>query len=302
MAIQNFFNSKISVQFSILIGKYLPRKWGYGVAKFLGSFIGSIHNLDINRNVRLNQFVVQGEELTKTDLVRSAKNVLIHAGRCYYDLYHYINKIEKLNDLIPMSDKMQDFIDLSHKNQGYLVVAPHISNFDLIVSRLVRAGFRGRVLSYPNPGSGYQLQNKIRQSYGLELTEIGDPGLEEEIINYLKNGGIVATGIDRPVPSRKKRHYVKFFGRPSPLPLGYITTALAANVPILVVTSYMFPDGRYGFDSSNPIHLNKYDNKMDNILRNAEMVLKETERFIRRNPEQWLMYYPVWPDLLERGL
>lgn len=302
MSIQNILNSKFSVQFSILIGKYLPRKWGYGFSKFLSSLISSVSSWDINRNIRLNQFVVQGEKASRKELIRSVKNVLTHAGRCYYDLYHYTYKPMELDELIPLSDPIRDFIDLTSQNQGYMVVAPHLSNFDLVMSRIVRGGYQGKALSYPNPGSGYQLQNEIRQSYGLDLIPLGTPGLEAEIIEYLKNGGVVGTGIDRPLPTRKERHYVEFFGRPSPLPLGYITTALAADVPVIVVSAYMTPDGKYGFRHSGPIHLKKHTNKLDNILRNAEMILKIIEEYIKLAPEQWLMYYPVWPDLLEKGL
>ena len=302
MSIQNILNSKLSVQFSILIGKYLPKNLGYSVGRQLGSLIGSFRNWDINRNIRLNQFVIQGEKLTKAQLVRSAKDVLTHAGRCYYDFHHYINRPDALNDLVPLTDEMREFIELSKQKQGYMVIAPHLSNFDLVVSRLIRGGFIGRVLSYSNPGSGYQLQNEIRKSYGMELTPLGDPGVEAATIEYLKNGGTVATGVDRPLSTRKKRHFVNFFGMPSPLPLGYITTALAADVPIIVVTAYMLPDGKYGFKHSGPIPLKKYASRLDNILLNAEMVLKEIETFIKLAPEQWLMYYPVWPDLMEKGL
>ena len=302
MSSQNIFNSKLSVQFSILIGKYLHRRWGYAIGRSLSSLIGSLRGLDINKNIRLNQFVAQGENLSKSERDWSAKKVLTHAAHCYIDLYHFIDKPEALNDLVPWTDEFEDFIDLTSKGQGYMVVAPHLSNFDLVVSRLVRGGFTGRVLSYPNPGSGYQLQNEIREAYGLEMTPLGTPGIESATIEYLKSGGVAATGIDRPLPTRKKKHYVEFFGRPSPLPLGYITTALAADVPIIVVTAYMYPDGRYGFKFTGPHHLKKYSNKLDNILRNAEMILKEIESFIRMTPEQWLMYYPVWPDLGEEGL
>ncbi len=302
MSIQNIFNSKASVQFSILIGKYLPRKWGYGFSKYLGTLIGSVNSWDINRNIRLNQYVVQGEKQSRSDLGRSAKKVLIHAGRCYYDLHHYFKKPEELNDIVPWSDQMQTFVELTNQNQGFMVVAPHISNFDLVISRLVMGGFQAKILSYPNPGSGYQLQNEIRKSYGMDVTPLNVPGIEAATIEYMKSGGVAATGVDRPLPTRKKRHFVNFFGKPSPLPLGYITTALAADVPIIVVTAYMMPNSRYGFRHTEPIHLKKYDNKLDNILKNAEMVLKEIEHFIKLYPEQWLMYYPAWPDLLEKGI
>jgi len=183
-----------------------------------------------------------------------------------------------------------------------MVVSPHLSNFDLVVTKLVQEGFKGKVLSYPNPGSGYQLQNEIRTSRGMDIVPLGDSKLEAEIIAFLKNGGLAATGVDRPVPGRKRRHYVNFFGRPSPLPVGYLTTALAADVPVIAVSAYMLPTGQYGFMHSGPIPLKRYKNKLDEILINAEMVLKTLEGFIRQVPEQWLMYYPVWPDLEDKIL
>lgn len=302
MSVTSILNSKISVQFSILIGKYLPQRWGYGFGKLLGSLIGSFQDWDISRNIRLNQFVAQGEKLTPAELVSSSQKVLTHAGRCYYDLHHYINQPIALDELVPFTDQMQRFVDFSKEKQGYMVVAPHLSNFDLVVARLVRGGFKGKVLSQPNPGSGYLLQNEIRKSYGMDLTPLGNPGVEAAMVDYLKDGGVVATGIDRPLPSRKKRHFVNFFGKPSPLPLGYITTALAADVPVIVVAAYLTPEGKYGFMLTDPIPLKKYFNKLDTILLNAEMILKEVEKFIKIAPEQWLMYYPAWPDLTERDL
>lgn len=183
-----------------------------------------------------------------------------------------------------------------------MVVSPHISNFDLVICGLAQNGFRGKILSFPNPGSGYQLQNEIRVNFGLDITPLGDSKLEAEIVNYLKNGGVTATGVDRPVPGRKKKHYVKFFGQPSPLPVGYITTALAADVPVMVVSAFMHPNGQYGFMYSDPIPLKRYKNKLDDIILNTEMILEKIEGYIRKVPEQWLMYYPVWPDTLKEGI
>jgi lauroyl/myristoyl acyltransferase len=275
---------------------------GYRFSYWIASFFSSMESMELSRNIRLNQYVVNGEKNTHQELVKLSKDVLCHAGKCYYDFYHYYNNPEKLEDIAPLSDSMKEFIKICNNNQGYLVVAPHLSNFDLVVSRLVKNGFKGRVLSYPNPGSGYQLQNQIRSSYGLVLTPAGDPSIEQELVEYLKSGGIVATGIDRPIPERKKRHYIKFFGRPSPMPVGYVTTALAANVPIIVVTAIMLPNGEYEFMFCDPLELIRHDNKMEELKQNAEMVLKHVEKYIRMAPEQWLMYYPAWPDLLEKDL
>jgi len=302
MANQKFLNSRFSVRTSTLIGKYLPPRFGYKISNWIASLLSNRETLEITKSIRANQYVVNGEKNTKQELIQQSKNVLFHAGKSYYDFYHYIDKPTELIKLAPLSDSMKDFINLSKENQGYLVVAPHLSNFDLVLSVVVKNGFIGRVLSYPNPGSGYQLQNEIRSSYGLDLTPADKPNVNEEIIDYLKKGGIVATGVDRPLPSRKKRHYVNFFGRPSPLPLGYITTALAADVPIIVASAIMTVDGKYDFQFSGPYTLRKYNNKLDDIKQNAEMILKYVEEFIRMAPQQWLMYYPVWPDLMLEDL
>jgi lauroyl/myristoyl acyltransferase len=299
---QKFLNSKISIQLSILIGKSMSPKMGVRLSNTIGSIIGSIKRLDITKAIRSNQFVVSGGSLSDQDLVQRTIKILSHAGRCYYDLYHYYSKPEKMETIVPWSETMTELVNYSHEDQGYLVIAPHLSNFDLVVARLIKGGFKGKVLSYPNPGSGYQLQNKIRKSYGLDLIPLGDSSLEADIVQYLKAGGVVATGVDRPVPSRKKKHYTQFFGRPSPLPLGYITTALAANVPIITVAAFMHPDGSYGLRLSKPITLKKFENKLDDIILNAERVLKEVEKFIKLSPDQWLMYYPAWPDQMNENI
>lgn len=274
----------------------MPRYVGAWIIKAISSILGSANNLDLSSAVRSNQFLVSGETLSDQELTQRTKQVLSHAGHCYFDLYHYYENPEKLDKIAPWSESMTDFLNYAREEKGYLVVAPHLSNFDLVVARLVKGGFIGKVLSFPNPGSGYQLQNKIRESFGLDIVPLGDSSLEAEIVEYLKSGGVVATGVDRPVPDRKRRHYAEFFGRPSPLPLGYISTALAADVPIIVVAAYMDTDGKYGLRLSKPITLNKYKNKLDDIILNAERVLKKVEEFIKLAPEQWLMYYPVWPD------
>ena len=280
----------------------MPRKVGAWIIKGISSILGSSKSLDLTSAVRSNQNLVSGGTLSDRELEQRAKQVLSHAGHCFYDLYHTYDNPENLDNIAPWSESMTDFIKYSREEQGYLVVAPHLSNFDLVVARLVKGGFIGKILSYPNPGSGYQLQNKIRESFGLDIVPLGDSSLEAEVVEYLKAGGIVATGVDRPIPGRKRRHYAEFFGRPSPLPLGYISTALAAGVPIIVVAAFMGSNGKYGLRISKPITLIKYKNKLDDIILNAERVLKRVEEFIKLAPDQWLMFYPVWPDQMNEDI
>ena len=77
---------------------------------------------------------------------------------------------------------------------------------------------------------------------------------------------------------------------------------MAADVPIIVVSSYMLPNGNYAFKCSEPISIERCKNKLETIIFNAEKVLKTVEKFILEVPDQWLMFYPVWPDLANENL
>ena len=44
--------------------------------------------------------------------------------------------------------------------------------------------------------------------------------------------------------------------------------------------------------------MQKRSDRDEEILMNAEKVLEVAEVMIRQAPEQWSMFYPVWPDVL----
>jgi KDO2-lipid IV(A) lauroyltransferase len=293
---KSFFNSRLSIHLSVLIGKYLSPGIGYSTSAFLGGLLGNLKHLRINQALRINQYVVHGCQNTPGQLVEKSKQVLRHAGRCFYDYYHYFDKPDMIKKIVPLNGAVKNLVQISNKNQGFIVVAPHVSNFDLVMCALVRYGFQTKALAYPLPTPAYHYQNDIRKSYGLDMLSLGEPQAELEIVEYLKAGGVAFTGVDRPVPNRKRRHYVNFFGVPSPMPLGYIRLALAAKVPVVVGYTSMDPDGTYQFRHSEPLEMKQYGNRLETIQLNAERVLHKVEEYIKIAPEQWLMFYPVWPE------
>lgn len=302
MALQRFFTSKFSVKTSILIGKYLPPRLGYKFSRSLASILTAFEFTYLSKVIRANQYVANGEVNEYKELVQKTRRVLEHTGICFYDLYHLLNKPAKLETLVPISDSVRDLVEIIESENGLIVVGSHLSNFDLVLrSILSRFDIPAKILSYPNPTGGYQLQNALRMETGIEIIPMANSRFNAELIEYLKGGGIVGTGIDRPVPGRKKRHHISFFGRPSPLPIGHISLALAADVPIIASSTIMNPNGEYDILYSKPISITRYKNKLDTIRLNAEIVMKEIEGFIRMAPEQWQMFYPVWPDVLKEG-
>ena len=289
---QRFFRSSIGVNLGLTLGQLLPPRLGYKLAVIVAKLLARRSDSPIVKAVRTNQQAIAGGNLTPAELDQAVQQVFIHAGRCFVDLYHNLQNPAGLKALCPLSDSLEQLIGWSQDDDfGAFVVAPHLSNFDLALLAAAYHGLKGQVLTYGDPSGGYKIQNKLRAQTGLNITPVS-PQVHSQAISFMQTGGFVITAIDRPI--RRKAHYLNFFGRPAPLPAGHIRMALEADVPFIVAAAEMKPDGRYLINLSDPLPLIHHNDPDKAIRLNGEAILEIIEGHIRRNPTQWLMYYPVW--------
>jgi KDO2-lipid IV(A) lauroyltransferase len=113
--------------------------------------------------------------------------------------------------------------------------------------------------------------------------------------DVLNAGGAVLTGVDRPIADSKYRP--SFFGQPVSLPVFHVRLALKLGLPITVVACQAQPDGNYQILASDPIPMQPNPDLVTETVRNAEAVLRVIQEWIRLTPEQWAMFYPVWPEI-----
>jgi lauroyl/myristoyl acyltransferase len=59
-------------------------------------------------------------------------------------------------------------------------------------------------------------------------------------------------------------------------------------------------DGKYHFLFSEPIEMQLHSDKHTEIILNAENILHVAEGFIRHDPSQWAMTFPVWPEAMNQ--
>ena len=297
MDLQAFTNSRYGVATALFLGRSLPPWVGYWVGRRLADLIYLFRHSALVQAVRANQYVVSGGTLRGAALEARVRQVLHHGARCQYDFYHYLTDPQDILAKVHLDEKSLEIIRQSQEGRrGTVVVGPHLSNFDLGMLAMGYTGLKALVMVIATPTSGYQWQNEFRKRSGLEVTPIG-PATLREALRRLRQGGIVATAVDRPVPGKKET--LTFFGRPAALPVGHVRMAMDAQVPIQVVSISMAPDKRYYLRLSDPIEMEHTGDRKRDIRTNAQRVLAEIEARIREHPEQWLMYYPVWPDALE---
>lgn len=297
MNLQKLANSRFGVGLTLWIGRTLPIKTSYQIVDFMAKRLAK-RDINVTRNIRANQKIVRGELSSPGELDQAVLDVLCHAGYCAADLYRNMLNPEGLKSLVPFAASSQILLDRGKPDtRGAFVVAPHLSAFDICLLSLAHRGLQARVLTYGNPPGGYELQNEIRASTGLEITPVRGEETHQEAVEYMRNGGVVITAVDRPI--RKKAHQLTFFGHPSPLPAGHIRMAIQAGVPVIVAAAQRMDDGRYRINLSAPIEMDPNPDPELEIRLNAEAVLEAIEVFIRQAPEQWLMYYPVWPEMMQ---
>jgi lauroyl/myristoyl acyltransferase len=297
MTLQDLLNGPLGVSFALGLAQVTPPRLGHGLAVRLGSIYAGQKRLPSVRAASANQWVVRGGGLSASGLNEVTRAVFQANACCLYDFYHNLNNQKAVLDLVEIDRTFKDLIESNRAgHQGALLVHPHISNFDLLGYAAVLNGLDFQVLSYGQPPAGYRMQNSIRSLEGMLVTPISIESIRQAI-ERMQRGGAVVTGIDRPVSVSPGVRPV-FFSRPSFLPMGYLRMALKAGVPVVVVWSQTLPNGHYRLAASDPIPMQPFQDKTEELVQNSQAVLAVVEGVIRQAPEQWSMFYPVWPEAL----
>ena len=249
------------------------------------------------RAVRANQWVINGETLDKEALDSAVFATFRNSARSIFGLYHYKLNPGTIERLIVFNDTAQQLIQRPEFNQrGLMLVALHISNWDLGLRALTLRGMRPLMLTIPDPRGSQRVEYEMRKKTGMNLIPASVSSLLQAI-RYLQQGGVVMTGIDRPIP--KPKVHPRFFGRLSDLPVHHVYLATKAHVPVMVMVTIRLPDGKDHVLTSNPIEMESHPDADTEMLRNAEKVLSIGEDFIRQAPSQWSISLPVWPEALK---
>jgi KDO2-lipid IV(A) lauroyltransferase len=292
------YSKPLTIRTAVLIGRLFPRKIGLLLAALIGTILGSLKRSEMVRAIRANQYVIHGQKLDRKVLNKIPKTVFRSAAKCIFDYFYFLSRPDKLRKIIKFSDEAEAAFERVKANQPCVIVSPHISNFDLMGYALALKKLDVQILSFPNPNGTYKFQNQLRESYGLNVTPMNFSAFREARAR-LRNGGSVLTGLDRPIDSGTlEKHRPSFFGYPTHLPVTYARMAKDAQAPVFIMAVAYQKDGTYTLESSQPIRMDSADDPETELIMNTEKVLRSAEKYILQYPEQWAMFYPIWPEFM----
>ncbi len=302
MDIQEIINGRIGVGLGYALGRITPPEQGERLAGWVGRVLGGKQDLPMVRAVRANQWIASGKQLSGEALDQAVVDVFRHTALTIYEYYHTLSDHQKLKELVAFPPKLGDIFQEAQKTKrGVIIAGVHVGNFDLVLRATAEhavqfEGMRVLALSAQSPGKGYQWQNDLRRQIGIEIVPASLSAMKLAI-QHLEEGGVVVTGLDRPIPGAK--YTPRFFNLPAPVPVLHVTLAQRTNSPVIITGAMKKSDGAFEVFVSDPFYTKTYPDRRQEIISNAESILEIAADFIRMAPQQWSMFYPVWPEVID---
>lgn len=187
----------------------------------------------------------------------------------------------------------QDRLDrVLAQGKGAVVVTAHVSNWDMLAAASAVYGYPISAVTNDLPSGGLnELVIASRERIGMKMIGLG-PGSLRQILKALSRNEVVALASDLYSGDRGVR--VPFFNRPATFPSGPAAIALKTGAPILPVWIRRQRDNLYVAEIEEPIEVSRTGDTSRDIQLTTERIVQFFERIIRREPDQWLVFLPVW--------
>lgn len=297
MTLQEFITTQFGTRLWMSLGRWLPPWAGYRVAHLAAGIVSRRRHASLYRILYENQAGVLGVDTPAPVVHAAVRQVLEHVGRTAYDLmYCLAGGAERLRAAVTFdSQAIENVRRATAAGRGVMICGCHLSNFNLgFLSLAQRAETpQIQVLAPPTMTGGFRIMHELRSGPKFLETPISTASLKAAI-RRLAAGGMVATGVDWP-PAAAADDRTMFFGRLAHLPTGHIRLAISAGAVLLPLAFRWDADRGYRMLTAPHLELELTGDRAADIQHNARRVLAVIEHWIAERPDQWLMYYRVWP-------
>jgi KDO2-lipid IV(A) lauroyltransferase len=283
---------------AMYFSRHMPESLGHTLS-WWGSGLVSRSKTATYRIVRANLGQVLGPDTTAPTLDSAARHAFYTLFRSSFDLFRTVQQpLEELEAAVEFPEEAKALARAQlESDQGTMVVFPHLGSFDLAGLALASLVPGIQLISLPDPPPGFQMTNELRALTGTKVTPLSSNALRQAI-KTLRAGGMVATAGDRPVSEMDEP--VPFFGRPARVPSGHVRLALKTGATLIVCYCILSPEtNRYTVHAEPPMEMVYTGNREEEVAINMRRVLDVLETAIHRWSDQWQMFVPVWPELME---
>lgn len=181
------------------------------------------------------------------------------------------------------------------KGHGCILIGGHLGNFDYAMRHFVDLGYKITVTQeHLQPERLHQLVMQARRYPGVTWAPVDSPSGLRQLFGALRRNEVVIMPADRDIQGHGEP--VLLFSAPARLPLGGVQLAQRTGASMLGV----FPHRRglaHGYGAVVPLPAltaEEAASESDPQRRDLRRVAKLLELQIERDPEQWVVFQPIW--------
>lgn len=294
--LNNLINSQIGPWLGLSIARLLPQRQAYAFGRWVARLVARRKDTYLFKAVRSNQAVIRGIQYGAAELEDIVEAVFIHAANGYVDWFKAVDKgasyVEK--SIVVEDHVLGDAWQARDQGHGVVYAGGHLSNFNMFLMVLGVRDLPVQVLSYHEERGSYRSDNALRKRFDINVTPISMHSLRTAI-NRLKRNGFVLTGVDRPDTGGET---LDFFGHKVTLPVGHARLAVNTNSLMKVGVVQRIRDGLYRATGPQIIVPELTGDSQKDVIHLAQRTIDILSEYIRARPTEWLMFYPVFPDVL----
>lgn len=269
----------------------LPPRLGYGLAHRVGPLLYR-SSPQLRRVLAHNFSHVLGVDAEEEEVQSLVHRACVNIAKGHYDLFRLSRLSTDEIQAMTRVEGREHMEQALARKKGVILISAHFGNVDVLGQVPLSYGipFSGPV-EHVKPERLFQYTLKLRQTHGLRLIPSDGPLME--MYRALKRGEMVGLPCDRGIADNTRR--IGFFGAPALLPDGPVRVALRTGAALVPAFGLRLPDNTFLVQIEPPLDLPSTGDREADVAAGMEKVVEIMERYISRNPEQWLVAAPVWP-------
>jgi KDO2-lipid IV(A) lauroyltransferase len=257
---------------------------------------GLLADLNFHLNPRSRRAVIAnlrralGESISESELRDTAKRSFRNFAWLIVDFLRFPRlspqSIESAVDL----DELQIVKEEFRNGKGVIVLAAHLGNWELGGAILSLNGFPLSVVAMPHE-NGRIDRFFVRRRAEKGIAAVSIEHATSELLESLRRKECVAILGDRNVLGRGVE--VEFFGTPALMPYGHVILSLRTGAPIVPGFVIREGGGRFKAYVEKPIRPGTGRGAFQDLMGRCLGVMED---YVRRYPDQWFVFEPIWRE------
>jgi len=279
-----------AVETALVATRVLPRPALLGLGALLGAMVGRLdrrHTAIARDNLR----AAYGEALTAAERERVVRGCWRHFGRITFDALAFPRLDQRALGTVLKVEGLENARRALAAGRGALVFSAHYGHWEAGAYAMGLLDVPFAVIARPldNPLLDRRLL-ALRSGTGNAV--IPKRRAVRETMRALARGAAVAILIDQ--DARGDGVFVPFFGRLAATTPTLALLALRTGAPIVPVFARVEANGTISVHVEPAMEVADTGDRDADVLRVTAACTAEVERWVRRDPEQWLWMHRRW--------